>query len=211
MQNRDYKIFREGHYYHVYNRGNNRAIIFHDQQDYEQFLKRFKLVLGQPSAPLVMYKDKKNRVLRITPLPANAFSILSYCLMPNHFHILIKQNTAITIDRLITKLCTSYAAYYNKKYEHVGHIFQDAFKAKLVDSDEYLSYLSAYIHNNPTDISKYPYSSFFDYTNKRSGKLCTKEIILAYFSNNPKAYEDFVLGYNAKKEEKVSHLLFDED
>jgi putative transposase len=211
MRNRDYKIFRQGQIYHLFNRGNNREVIYHDDTDYAQFLKRFKLVLGQPTSPLPLFNDKRKRTLSIQPLPANSFTIIAYCLMPNHFHILIKQNTEIGVDRLITKLCTSYAAYYNKRYEHVGHVFQDAFKAKLVDSDSYLTYLSAYIHNNPADAANYPYSSFFDYSGLRAGTLCDKTMLLNYFSNSPKAYRDFVLNYNPSYEAKISHLLFNKD
>lgn len=208
MLNRDYKIFREGEYYHIYNRGNGRNIIYHDPTDYEQFLKRCKLVLGMTVPTMA---DKRGRQLRIQALPKNAFTIVCYCLMPNHFHFLIKQNTGVPIDRFITKLCTSYAAYYNRRYNHVGHIFQDAFKAKLVDSDEYLTYLSAYIHNNPESIFTHPYSSFMDTIGLRNGTLTHPNILLSYFNNDPAAYRDFVLGYNIQKQAKISHLLFEED
>lgn len=210
MRNRDYKIFRQDCYYHVYNRGNNRETIFHDSTDYEQFLKRLKMVLGLSTTPLELYGDKQKRNLSIRPLETGVFSILSYCLMPNHFHMLIRQNKSIGIDRLITKLCTSYAAYYNRKREHIGHIFQDAFKAKLVENDEYLTYLSAYIHNNPANILEYPYSSFLDYIGLRRGIICDKSTILAYFNHNPNSYRDFVLGYNKQREAKIAHLLFEE-
>ncbi|MBL8031689.1 MAG: transposase [Candidatus Doudnabacteria bacterium] len=207
MLNRDYKIFREGCYYHVYNRGNGRSTIYHDSSDYEQFLKRCKLVLGmRTSAPL----DARGRSLRIQSFEKDTFSVLAYCLMPNHFHFLIRQNTEISVDRFVTKLCTSYAAYYNKKYNHVGHIFQDAFKAKLVDSDEYVTYLSAYVHNNPTNALEYPYSSFPDYVGDRAGTLCDKATVLAYFNDSAGDYRNFVLGYNEQYEAKISHLLFDE-
>jgi REP element-mobilizing transposase RayT len=210
MKFRDYEIFRTGCYYHVYNRGNNRQILFHDDADYSQMLKRLKIILGLSQASIFSEKDSRHRPLTLTALPKNSFTIVAYCLMPNHFHLLVRQNTELRVDRLITKLCTSYAAYYNRKYEHVGHVFQDAFKAKLVDSESYLTYLSAYIHNNPADIQNHLYSSFLDYTANRGGIICDQEILLSYFNNNPDQYRDFVLGYNKNQESTISHLLFDE-
>src|SRR3989344_4815697 len=85
--------------------------------------------------------------LWVRPIPKGSFTILAYCLMPNHFHILIRQNLKIPIGQLMIKVCTSYAKYFNHKYNRVGNIFQDTFKAKVIETDEYLSYLSAYIHN----------------------------------------------------------------
>lgn len=209
MRFRDYKIFRSGYYYHVYNRGNARNDIFHDGSDYIQFLKRLKIVLGISSAHHISFKDNRGRSLSLTALPRQAFTIAVYCLMPNHFHFLIRQNSEVGVDRLISKLCTSYAAYYNRKYEHVGHVFQDTFKAKLVDFDEYIIYLSAYIHNNPADVLTYPYSSFLDYVGNRGGTICDQGPILSYF-NDKKSYKDFVLSYNRKMEARISNLLFDE-
>lgn len=210
MINRDYKIFRQDCIYHIYNRGNNKDIIYHDQTDYEQFLKRLKLVLGQSNTPIPLFGDRKGRHLNIRPLPKGSFTILAYCLMPNHFHFLVRQNNTTGIDKLISKLCTSYAAYYNKRYERIGHVFQDAFKAKLVNNDGYITYLSAYIHNNPENVLTYPYSSFLDYTANRGGTICNKEYILSYFSQNPSLYRDFVLKYNKQTQAKIAHLLFEE-
>ena len=132
---------------------------------------------------------------------------MCYCLMPNHFHFLIRQNSDIGIDRLITKVCTSYAMYFNKKYEKVGNLFQDAFKAKLVDNDSYLTYLSAYIHNNPVNVELYPYSSFPDYCGVRSGQICEQQLLLGMFDNDRQAYKKFVLGYNPDYENKIQHCF----
>lgn len=100
--------------------------------------------------------------------------------------------------------------YFNHKYQKVGNLFQDAFKAKLVDNDSYLTYLSAYIHNNPVNIEKFPYSSFLDYCGGRQGTLCDKSLILGMFQNNTEAYKKFVLGFNQKYQVKIEHLLFEE-
>jgi putative transposase len=199
MRDRDYKIFRAGEYYHVFNRGNNKQPIFMDDADYLNFIKRCKLVLGKISDPK----------LNIKPLPEGCLDIVCYCLMPNHFHFLIKQNGDIGIDRFITKVCTSYAHFFNKKYERVGNLFQDAFKAKLVDTDTYLNYLSAYIHNNPPKPAEYSFSSFQDITGLRSGTLCNTNILLGMFENNCETYKKFVLLFTENQKSSIEHLTFE--
>lgn len=117
MKNRDYKQFGAGEYYHVYNRGNGKQNIFLDNDDFSFFLWRLRQNLF-PSA-----EDGGRRV----QLPADSFSLISYCLMPNHFHFLIKQNSDIPTSKLLLKICTSYSIYFNKKYNRFGHVFQDQF------------------------------------------------------------------------------------
>jgi len=207
MQDRDYKIFRAGEYYHVYNRGNNKQPIFLDTQDYLNFLKRLHLVLGTARVPLVAVQGAP---LRIKPLPANSFTLASYCLMPNHFHFLIRQNTDMAISKLIHKLCTSYTAYFNNKYNYVGHLFQDQFKAKLVNNDTYFKYLSAYIHNNHSDPLHYSYSSFQDVIGKRNGVLCDINLVLGMFNNSPEEYKKFVLDFSYTDKKLIEHLLFED-
>ncbi len=181
---RDYKNFRANNYYHVYNRGNNKEPIFFDDQDYQNFLKR-----------LVILLDLKESTLRISPLPRNSYTILAYCLMQNHFHFLIRQNSEIPIDRLIGKLCMSYVKYFNKKYKRVGHLFQDTFKAKLVNKEKYLTYLSAYIHNNPPNPLLYRFSSLSEYLQTDFlpiYRFCNTTIIMSYFDSNPQHYLKFL-------------------
>ncbi len=194
MKNRDYKIFARDNFYHVFNRGNGKQDIFLDREDYLFFLKRLKenlfpeLQEGAPLAPRA-YKRKL--------LPADSFVLVSYCLMPNHFHFLIRQNTELPISKLVLKLCTSYSIYFNKKYDHIGHVFQDQFKAIRIEDDSYLLWLSAYVHQNPkvaglvSNLEQWEYSSYLDFIGKRSGKLCLKDQILNNFSG-VNDYKDFV-------------------
>lgn len=205
MNSRDYKILRADHCYHIYNRGNNKELIFIDDQDYFSFLKRLKVALFGASA-LPGFASR----IRIKSLPAGAFTILSYCLMPNHYHFLIRQNQDTTIDRLISRVCTSYAKYFNLKYKRVGNLFQDTFKAKLIDSDAYLTYLSAYIHNNPANPLDYDYSSFKDYLGLRRGQLCDKNFILRMFDNDAQKYKNFVMSFNETYLSKIKDYLFEE-
>ncbi|OGE73997.1 MAG: hypothetical protein A3I07_03810 [Candidatus Doudnabacteria bacterium RIFCSPLOWO2_02_FULL_42_9] len=193
MQYRDYKLFSAGNYYHIFNRGVNKQLIFFDDQDYTQFLKRLRIILGK----LVLPPSKS----RIQPFAPGTFTILAYCLMPNHFHFLIKQNTLINIDKLILKLCTSYVCYINKKYSRIGNLFQDRFKAKLVDTSEYASYLSAYIHNNPSNVKTYEYSSFQEILGISPESICDRSILLSWFENSTTHYEDFVMSHQNRNEE----------
>lgn len=201
MNTRDYKLFRTGHYYHIYNRGDNRERIFLDDQDFLNFLKRIKLALG-------INIDSK---LRIHAVPPGSFDILSYCLMDNHFHFLIKQLTDLPVTTLINKISTSYAKYFNTKYDRIGNLFQDTFKAKIVNNDAYLTYLSAYIHTNPENPFNYQYSSLPEYIGTRNGNLCKPEFILNFFEGNKEKYREFVQSYSFKEHQTIKHLAFDED
>lgn len=172
---RDYKQFVQGEFYHVYNRGNGKMTIFSDNEDFSFFIRRLKEGLF-PSLSL----SKRNQPVL---LPENAFDLICYCLMPNHFHLAIRQNSDVTISKLMSKVCTSYSKYFNKKYERVGSIFQDQFKAVHVETNEQLLWLSVYIHKNPLvsniveRLDSYEYSSYLDYIGKRNEVLCKKTIV----------------------------------
>lgn len=206
MNSRDYKTFRAGYFYHVYNRGNNKGLIFCCESDYRAFLIRLKIAIGQNVSKGIFDKQR----VRITSFGPKDFTILAYCLMPNHYHFLIRQNTDIGIDKLIHRVVTSYAKYYNTKHERVGNLFQDAFKAKIVDTDSYLTYVSAYIHNNPVEPLVYAYSSFFDYIGKRNGTICDTSFLLKNFNSSKENYRTFVANFNNKEQAKIKQYLFEE-
>ena len=109
------------------------------------------------------------------------------------------------------KISTSYAIYFNKRYQRVGPLFQDSFKAKLVEQDSYLTYLSAYIHNNPLKPLSWKFSSFQDYIGAGDGELCQTDLILKMFENKREKYKKFVQGYKPEDELKILDLLFEED
>jgi|SRR3989344_438841 len=206
MNARDNKIFRANHYYHIYNRGNNREKIFLDKQDYLNFLKRLAIVMGKMPIP----NAGKRNALKIRPFNEDSFSVIAYCLMPNHFHILMRQDQTIPISQLMIKVCTSYARYFNHKYKRVGNIFQDTFKAKVIETDEYLSYLSAYIHNNPAKPFSYEHSSLPDYLLLSNRGLCDTKMVLDYFKGSRVSYKNFVRGFSHKQELEISDLIFNE-
>lgn len=195
--------------------------IFCDEADYRFFLYRLKEnlfsasqrgTLLQEGAPL----EPKQRGYTRKTLPSNAFGLLCYCLMPNHFHFLVCQNGILPVGKLISKICTGYSMYFNKKYERVGSLFQNTFKAVLVDSDSYLMWLSAYIHQNPkvaglvSKLENYQWSSYPDYIGQRKGTLCEKNVVLEQFSN-VEAYRKFVEdSFDKIKDRKgLEYLLLD--
>lgn len=143
--------FAEGEYYHIYNRGTDKRTIFLDKADYKRFVEL--LYLSNSSQSFVVREiyrshDDIFEYEKRDPLVA----IGAYCLMPNHFHILISQIANGGITKFINKLCTGYVMYFNKKYKRTGSLFQGKFKAEHADTDEYLKYLYAYIHLNPVKL-----------------------------------------------------------
>lgn len=195
--------------YHIYNRGNRKSNIFLNTKDYLRFIRRLK-----------EYKNRFEIVL------------LCYCLLPNHFHFLLKSQKEDAITKFMLTLCTSYSKYFNIKHVLVGRLFQERFRAKLVETDEYLLHLSRYIHLNPISedieklnffsrsnpgviftelnrLRKYPWSSYNEYCNGTKG-LCNKDQIFHYFSKtNPSdSYKSFVEdGINKNEREKISAFL----
>jgi putative transposase len=218
VKNRDYKNFAENCYFHIYNRGNGKQEVFLDDEDRKFFLFRLKenLFPKSPEDRLLgdgfLVAEAHTPYIRKT-LPPNSFSLLAYCLMPNHFHFLIRQNTVLPVSKLISKVFTSYSKYFNAKYERVGHVFQDRFKAVLVVNDSQLTWLTAYIHQNPkvgglvTNLRDYQWSSYLDYIGIRNGTLCDKSFILKMFTSSIE-YEKFVeVSYGAIKQRKDIELL----
>jgi len=215
VKNRDYKAFAPGEYYHLFNRGNGKMDIFRDQNDYLFFLSRIREYLFPEECRRCPSAEKSGRYIRKS-FPLGAFTLVSYCLMPNHFHLVLRQNTEVPINALMLNLMSGYSRYFNKKYNRVGSLFQDQFKSVHVDSNEYLLWLSAYIHQNPKvaglvdQLSMYQYSSYPDYINLRAGTLCDKSIILEQFFHAG-MYEQFVSdSFEAIRQRKdLKDLLLD--
>lgn len=192
MSKRDYKQFACGSIVHVYNRGNNREDIFHDEEDYRAFLFRLGLGLGFEIKELSDHSltSVPHSRIRITSSKKGSFKLHAFCLMRNHFHFLIEQCSDTPISKLISKICTSYAKYFNLKYKRVGHLFQDKFKSTLMETQPQLMWTSAYIHTNPVKdgfakhSSQYPWSSYQDYNSDRNLPIICKDMIESIFKNN---------------------------
>ncbi len=192
----------QGEYYHIYNRGNSKQTIFHDNADMQRFqdllfiannpersdLRESKRKKGISTAQLRKGKtfakgnnkeDKEDADMRrqdlrsceglasatttsitisaitTSPTPSEftrLVAIGSYCIMPNHFHILITPLVEGGVSKFMQKLSTAYPMYYNKRYTHTGGLFEGKFKAKHASDDRYLKYLFAYINLNPVKL-----------------------------------------------------------
>ena len=141
--------------YHVMMRGINRQQIFESEEDNRHML----YILSNLH---LQYSPEG------TPLPSATCTIYAYCLMGNHFHLLI-QERAWTIGEIIKSLASSYVYYFNKKYQRIGHLFQDRFKSEPVNDMNYFVTLLRYIYQNPvkagivSDAKDYPWSSWREY------------------------------------------------
>lgn len=137
------KVYVPGAYYHVYNRGVEKRLIFQDDRDYAVFLNLLKRYLDSES-----YFDPSNREY---PKYADGVDLLAYCMMPNHFHLLLYLKDDESLKKLMQSVCTAYVRYFNEIYKRVGPLFQDRFKASHILDEVYLQHISRYIHLNPRD------------------------------------------------------------
>lgn len=142
-------------YYHVYARGHGRKKLFRDEEDFTVFINLFARYLSHSPA-----RDRNG-----APYPhlAGKVSLLCYCLMPNHFHLLLYQDVEGSMSGLMRGIMTSYSRYFNKKYNLSGALFESRYKASRISSDSYLMHISRYIHLNPRDWLAYPHSSIHAY------------------------------------------------
>ena len=171
-------------YYHVYSRGVERRKLFIDKGDHERFVKLLYVANSTTSVHLSNYQG---RALMEIPKGDSITDIGAWCLMPNHFHLLVKEKQDGGVSEFMQKLLTGYSMYFNKKYHRKGTLFEGNFNARHLDTDEYLKYQYAYIHLNPIGIidagwkekkikykvaakkfvASYKYSSFQDYTGEK--------------------------------------------
>ena len=202
------KLYLSGGYYHIYNRGVEKRSVFSDRDDYTRFLHFLKLYLS-PAEDL----RKEFPLLRshIVQNNLNAeVELLAFCLMPNHYHLLVKQNQKDGITKLTRALITSYSMYFNKKYERVGPLFQGIYKAANIDSDEYLLHVSRYIHLNPIargiSLDEFEWSSYLYYLDQKHASWLNTKTIKDYFNENNKN-----LSYRSFVEDSVSNIELTND
>src|SRR3989344_3162645 len=200
------------YFYHFFNRGVEKRDIYLEDKDYIRFLSLIKYyrILG-PKIRFSLFNPQAHLVG-----DSNIVEVVAYCLMPNHFHFILKQTQENGISRFISDLCNRYTSYFNVKYNRVGPLFQGNFKAILVDSEEYLLHLSRYIHLNPhsaymiNDPKLYQWSSIAEYLGSSNESLCRKEEVLSNFSVT-NTYLNFVDDYRnyALNLESINHLLLE--
>lgn len=203
-----------GEHYHVYNRGNEKKRIFHDEKD----LARFLTLLLCCQAPVYFphYQRLANELIKTKTLQLKDetlevivrkryVELEAFALMLNHFHLVLRQLKNGGISSHMQRVLNAYTKYYNTKYNRSGHLFQGPFQIKLVETNEQLLYLSAYTHRNPRELQgwknkedQYFWSSYQDYTKKnRWGFLLKTDVVLDQF-NNAEEYKEFVDTSSAK-------------
>ncbi|OGU26612.1 MAG: hypothetical protein A2X66_04750 [Ignavibacteria bacterium GWA2_54_16] len=174
--------FIQGKYYHVYNRGCDRQDIFKEERNYKFLLN---LVAGT--------------------LASNRIAMIAYCLMPNHFHFVIRQETERPLSVDMQQIFNRYVKAFNELYHRRGTLFEERFKAKVIDSEEYLIYLCRYVHRNPLEarlvsaLEDWRFSDYLEWIGKRKRGFGS-EIIWNTYVPSPAEYSRFVLEYEPPDE-----------
>jgi len=197
-----------GEFYHIYNRGNSKQKIFLDKKDHQRFID---LLCAVNNEKKFNFSDSEKGISVYERTQENPLvAIGAYCLMPNHFHILMTPLVEEGTSKFMQKLSTAYVMYFNKKYKRTGGLFEGKFKAEHAATDRHLKYLFSYIHLNPLKkiqknwkekdlkyekqanerLLTYPYSSFFDYMGEKriQNKILNKTPFPDYF----KTRKDFL-------------------
>lgn len=177
------RILSKTKVYHVILRGNDKQDLFYDNQDYHKFITE-----------LITTKEKYG------------YEIYSYCLMPNHIHLLIydlKDNLSKSMQSLELK----YYNYFNNKYEKIGHLFQNRFLSKSVENKEYLINVCRYIHLNPVKagisvLEQYKWSSYKEYI--YNSKIINAKLILSLFGECDKQAKENFIKYHINKQEYIN-------
>lgn len=210
-------IYTTDYLYHVYDRGIAKQDIFHSDKDYLRMIDSISYYLDK-IIPMRLSKIDKNELKKILSIEPKKplIEIYAYCLMPNHFHILIRQLEDNGITIFMKRLLNSYTRYYNVKNNRVGTIFQGRFKGILIDNDTQLLHLSRYIHLNPfvagitKNISDYRWSSYNNYLMTEKTRICHSNYIINMAGTNTR-YTEFVENYASYAQELniIKHLLHD--
>ena len=214
-----------GEHYHICNRGMSKQVIFHGTGDYARFLFLI-LYLQSPVVFSNMSRQAswfvKHRVFNINledrkgVVDKRTVELVAFCLMPNHFHLIVKEIEEGGIASYMQRVLNSYTKYYNTKYQKSGHLFQGPYRAVHVETNEQLLYLSTYIHRNPRELagwrnkeSQYVWSSYQDFIkNNRWDELIRPSIIGEQFKKKSD-YRRFVESSTAKSlEEELGRLPF---
>lgn len=210
--------------YHVFNRGVEKRSVFVVQSDYRRALMtldyyRYANRAEKLSRFLTLQERDKSLALSTLQVESKMqVEILAFCLMPNHFHLILRQKNDNGISKFISQFTNSYTRYFNTKNDRVGPLFQGTFKAVMVEDDEQLVHLSRYIHLNPTTsfivsqskLLDYKWSSLNQYINGTSTELCNTTLISSFFATR-QSYLEFVNDYaeSAQALHYIKHLKID--
>jgi len=176
--------------YHVISRGNDRQAVFGDHEDYEQYIKictRYKKRYG--------------------------FKLYHWVLMPNHIHLIMETNHDYSLSKVMQGINLSYTLWFNRRYDRVGHLWQDRFKSAVIEDENYLSECGRYIERNPLRArmvehpGKYPWSSFKVYAYGERDEITDRHAVYESFGGGPserqKTYIEYVLSPRDKEEQEL--------
>ena len=212
--------FITGEYYHIYNRGVDKRLIFKVKKDYERFMMLLYLANSKDSFRLDELLNRQHKIFNeilILEKGKPLVSIGAWCLMPNHFHLLIRQEVDGGVTKFMRKLGVGYSMFFNLKYERTGALFGGLFKSKLIGADDnYMRQLFGYVHINPLDLEfpewknkinkssvdmkrfleEYRYSSYQDYigSDRIEKNIIKPENFPDYFQT-AQSFKDFVENY----------------
>jgi putative transposase len=182
-------------YYHIYNRGVDKREVFSDDRDYIRFLLSINLLNDKRDGLMIKWRDYQRCVknARLEDFLKLNFrkrerlvDIISYCLMSNHYHFILKQNIKKGIEKFLQKLGTSYTKYFNKKYQRNGSLFQGTFKSSHISSTGLLLRMAVYascnseIHN-VSPAKNYPWCSFAVHAGKQKSDIINNSIFSEHF------------------------------
>jgi putative transposase len=175
-----------GNIYHVYNRGVEKRQIFLSRQDYLRFVKG--LVVFNDSQPMSNFEERFQSVFKGQHKRKPLVDVLAFCLMQNHYHLLLKQKTENGITEFMHKLGDGYAKYFNLKAKRVGALFQGKFQSVWIGRNRHFLYIPHYIHLNPLDL---------EFTHWRERPVKNRKEVLDFLKNYEwSSYNDYVGGNN---------------
>lgn len=177
-------------FYHVYARGANKRRIFLDEEDNLKFLQLLERYLSP--------EDARNQYGVPYPNFYNKVDLLAYCLMPNHFHLLVYQRQSHMLTSLMQSVMTSYSRYFNLKYKRTGPLFESRFRSSAILDEAYLEHITRYIHLNPRQWRDYEYSSLPYYLQQDTVSWVRPNRIVSMFKT-PAEYIQFLEDYQENK------------
>jgi putative transposase len=209
--------FTPGEYYHIYNRGVNKDNIFFSNDDWKYFQRL--LYLRNDAEGHVRPNRSHKLALADIPVTKPLVDIQAYALMPNHFHLLLSEREAGGITTFMKRLSTSYSMYINNKYDRSGPLMCRPFRAKHVNSDEYMRWVISYVHLNPVEylqadweevgvgeihgiqkhLAEYAYCSYRDYYGpERDESVILNKSSLPLFISDLEDSENMLATYQIK-------------
>jgi putative transposase len=186
--------FKKDGVYHVFNQGVDKRKIFLDDEDYQLFLYYLYIYLTPLDKVLRRYRTLPIRLFNKNM--AKEVELLSYVLMPDHYHLILRQNDGEGVSQFMKQLSNAYTQYFNQKYKRRGSLFEGTFKSVVIKNNDNLMLLSRFVHLHPVIENivaepEYLWSSYNEYADSETHKLCNTRKILTLFPS-VYAYKKYV-------------------